>query len=197
MKNIIVSAAITSLFSLSAVAADPTPGTVDSTSATIEWTADIPVVVPGQYITLTGADRGPVKSGVLDIKADGTFTSTPVALEVRYYDEESDTVGGGVLVGENTADGASNADSITYSVNSVAFTSAQNIDLSATTAQIFMNDVAVDSNKDLEAPSTESWKTNWKIQNGVGSSIQDVVAGDTVTATTVVFAEVSFVDPAV
>lgn len=193
MKKIIVSAAITSLFSLSAVAADPTPGTVDSTSATIEWTADIPVIVPGQYITLTGANRGPVKAGVLDINADGTFSSSPIALEVRYYDEESDTVGDGVLVGENTAGGASNAESITYSVNSVAFTSAQNIDLSATTAQIFMNDVAVDSNKDLAASGAESWKTNWKIQNGIGSSIQDVVAGDTVTATTVVFAEVSFV----
>lgn len=193
MKKIIVSAAITSLFSLSAVAADPAPGTVDSTSATIEWTADIPVIVPGQYITLTGANRGPVKAGALDINADGTFSSSPIALEVRYYDEESDTVGDGVLVGENTAGGASNAESITYSVNSVAFTSAQNIDLSATTAQIFMNDVAVDSNKDLTASGAESWKTNWKIQNGIGSSIQDVVAGDTVTATTVVFAEVSFV----
>ena len=134
MKKLILSAAITSLFSLSAfafAAEGPAAGTSDTTDASIQWVADIPVVVPGEFITFTGANGAPQPTdGVLDIKADGTFSSTPVSLELHYYDDETGTIEGGVVVGSETKVGSGvQAESITYTVNEVQFMSEQGVDM--------------------------------------------------------------------
>ena len=195
MKKLILSAAITSLFSLSAFAAEgPAVGTSDTTDASIQWVADIPVVVPGEFITFTGANGAPQPTdGVLDIKADGTFSSTPVSLELHYYDDETSTIEGGVVVGdENEADSGVQAESITYTVNEVQFMSEQGVDMSGIDSIIMMGGTEIQPDLATVLTDADAWKSEWSIQNKMNSNIPSVVAGDTVTATTVVYADVSF-----
>ncbi|AQS38030.1 hypothetical protein Sps_02882 [Shewanella psychrophila] len=197
MKKIIIFTAITSFFYLSITAdtviAGPVAGTSDSSSAAIQWAANIPVIVPGEFITFTGDNSGPIKDGMLDIQANGKFSSTPVLLELRYYDDETGDIGTGVIVGEDVPGlGLVKANTITYRVSAVQLTSKQDNDLSGTQAQVLMNNVPVSSNVDLVETDADSWKTSWSIKNKPGSGIDDTVAGDTVTATTVIYADVNF-----
>lgn len=197
MKKLIIFTAITSLFSLPTTAdtvmADSVTEMTDSSSAAIQWVANIPVVVPGEFITFTGANSGPIKDGMLDIQANGKFSSTPVLLELRYYDDETGDIGTGVIVGEDASGlGLVKANTITYRVSTVQLTSKLDNDLSGTQAQVLMNNSPVSSNVDIVETDADSWKTSWSIKSKPGSGIEDTVTGDTVTATTVVYADVIF-----
>lgn len=161
----------------------------DSSSAAIQWVANIPVVVSGEFITFTGDNSGPIKDGMLDIQANGKFSSTPVLLELRYHDDKTGDIGTGLIVGEDASGlGLVKANTITYRVSTVQLTSKLDNDLSGTQAQVLMNNSPVSSNVDIVGTDTDSWKTS----NKPGSGIEDAVAGDTVTATTVVYADVIF-----
>jgi hypothetical protein len=202
MKKLIVSAAIAALFSVSvSVSAgpfkpDPVTGPVagdsDASQATIRWAATIPVVVPGNFVTFTGAHGSPkILDGVLVIDPDGGFTSKAVALELHYFDDETQTVEGNVIVGEEAVSGVT-ASSITYSVDNVTFTSEMGVELDGVAADIMQGNQVVVPNEDLEMNDTDGWKTSWSIRNAMTSFMPTVVSGDKITATTVVYANVNF-----
>ncbi|HIF9171049.1 TPA: hypothetical protein ACX6PO_003830 [Photobacterium damselae] len=90
-KTVVFSAVLLSIGTLTsfvAAAADtaPTPVAGDFSSADIQWVGHAKII-PGENITITGADgASEAEDGVLKVMGDGTFsTTTPVKLESRLY----------------------------------------------------------------------------------------------------------------
>lgn len=197
-KKLILSVVISSLFSVSAFAGigggnGPDKPAVDTTSATIEWAADIPVVVPGQWVTFTGPNGAVLPNqGMLDIKADGTFSSTPVNLEIHYYDDETQSLGDGVVLGG--IETGINAESISYTVEQAQFSSKKGVDMSGVESTVVMDGVNTIPNQANTVTSPDGWKSEWTIKNNMNSVLPTVVSGDTITATTVVRADVNFTE---
>ncbi|HIF9203966.1 TPA: hypothetical protein ACX6QK_001268 [Photobacterium damselae] len=200
-KTIIAASVILSTLSVSAVAAvtPPTSGAKDTTSATLTWKAKVPTVVPGAWITFTGAAGGAVSDGTLKIEPTGSFTSSPIDLELREYDSSTATAGD--LLGA-TVSGV-NVKTVNYVVESLAFTSSDaahdltgikgqiteesgniNAGMSAGDAVTLGNPMTVDS----LAGST----TKWAVKNGPGEGITKVTAGEEITASAIVRADVEF-----
>ncbi|CAH1606262.1 conserved exported hypothetical protein [Vibrio jasicida] len=192
MKKVILVSLVSSLVSAAAFAAPsqavrgPEAGTVDSTSATLIWEADVPVLVPGAWVTFTGEGSSmTLNSGDLNVQADGTFASAPIKLELHTYDEATNTPGELVVVGEDQFNG-SKVESIRYSVTAPTFSSLKGTDVSNVTAKVSMDEAEVATDAKIESDKSE---TTWSI---AGSDIASMVGGDTVTATAVVRADVAF-----
>ncbi|MFH0257974.1 hypothetical protein ACGRL8_13335 [Vibrio rumoiensis] len=200
MKKTIIASAVLGLVAFNTFAvelgATPNDGDIDTTSAEINWVAQIPTVVPGAWVTMTGAEGGAVRDGVLTVQNDGKFDSDEIPLEIRQYDADSGQVGAGVSLDSTGADtGAVVPVSITYQAENVTFTSEKGYDLTGADAKI-TETVAiagpVTPGADYELNSTDAWKTSWKVENGMGGELPNVIAGDTITATTVIRADVAF-----
>lgn len=190
MKKVILVSLISSLVSAAAFAApsqqSPEAGTVDSTSATLTWEADVPVIIPGAWVTFTGEGGSmTLNSGDLNVQADGTFASAPIKLELHTYDEPTNTPGELVVVGEDQFNG-STVDSIHYSVTAPTFSSLKGTDVSNVIAKVSMDAEEVATDAKIESNKSE---TTWSI---AGSDVASMVGGDTITATTVVRADVAF-----
>ncbi|WP_372384925.1 hypothetical protein AB8613_20945 [Vibrio sp. BS-M-Sm-2] len=193
MKKLILVSLISSFVSAAAFAAPgaskgpaPDEGSVDTTSATLTWEADVPVIIPGAWVTFTGEGGSmTLTSGDLNVEADGSFAASPIKLELHTYDEPTNTPGELVQVGQDQFNGMS-VDSINYSVTAPTFSSLKGTDVSNVVAKVSMDEklVAVDA----KIPSTSS-ETSWTV---AGSDIAAMVGGDTITATTVVRADVAF-----
>lgn len=191
MKKLILVSLISSFVSAAAFAAPgagPTPdaGSVDTTSATLTWEADVPVIIPGAWVTFTGeGGTMTLTNGDLNVEADGSFAASPIKLELHTYDEPTNTPGELVQVGQDQFNGI-NVESIHYSVTAPRFSSLKGTDVSNVVAKVSMDgqEVAVDA----KIPSTSS-ETSWTV---AGTDIASMVGGDTITATTVVRADVAF-----
>ncbi|CAH1528297.1 conserved exported hypothetical protein [Vibrio owensii] len=194
MKKTMLSVAVlTGLFSFGASAADPAAGDIDTTSATLTWEAKVPTVVNGEWITITGQNGGALVDAGLTINPDGSFTSENVLVEVRYYDSATNVVGLPVVVGTETAASSGVApESITYRVDVPAFVSEKGVDLSNVDVSVFKDDVVVATNSALKSTAADAWQTQWKIANAPGTGMSNVIAGDVITATTVLRADVEF-----
>lgn len=197
MKKIILATAIAATMgSSTAFAAGPAVGDTDHTSATVSWEATIPTVVAGEWVTFTGQGGGVLKAGQLNVNADGTFASEPVTLEVHYYDSASGKVSGPVVAdgSTETVSGSGIAvNEITYTaVKDVEFSSKNGEDLSAVKAQLLNAGSTVAINSPVSATGAEAYRTEWTIQNDMSSRL-DVTAGDVITATTVIRADIPFV----
>ncbi|WP_104023707.1 hypothetical protein [Vibrio hyugaensis] len=192
MKKVILVSLISSLVSSAAFALPgeqgqgPEAGTVDSTSATLTWEADVPVIIPGAWVTFTGEGGSmTLNSGDLNVQADGTFASAPIKLELHTYDEPTNTPGELIVVGEDQFNG-SKVDSIHYSVTAPTLSSLKGTDVSNVIAKVSMDEAEVATDAKIESDKAE---TTWSI---AGSDVASMVAGDTITATTVVRADVAF-----
>ncbi|PQJ71372.1 hypothetical protein BTO01_08845 [Vibrio jasicida] len=194
MKKTMLSVAVlTGLFAFGASAADPAAGDIDTTSATLTWEAKVPTVVSGEWITITGQNGGALANAGLTINPDGSFSSENVLVEVRYYNSDTLEVGQPVVVGTETAAGSGVAPgSITYRVDVPSFTSEKNADLSNVDVSVYKDGAPVATNSALTSTATDAWKTEWKITNAPGTGMGNVIAGDVVTATTVLRADVEF-----
>ncbi|MGR5108512.1 hypothetical protein [Vibrio jasicida] len=194
MKKTMLSVAVlTGLFSFGLSAAEPAAGDIDTTSATLTWEAKVPTVVSGEWVTITGQNGGALVDAGLKINPDGSFTSENVLVEVRYYDSETNEVGLPVVVGtESAASSGVAPDSITYRVDVPAFTSEKGVDLSDVDVSVFKDGSPVATNASLKSTAADAWKTEWKIANAPGTGMSNVTAGDVITATTVLRADVEF-----
>lgn len=192
MKKVILASIVSSLVSAASFAAPaqqaqgPVAGDVDSTSATLTWEADVPVIIPGAWVTFTG-DGGSMtlNSGDLNVQADGTFDSAPIKLELHTYDEATNTPGALVVVGDDQFNGMT-VDSLHYTVAAPTFSSLKGTDVSNVVAKVSMDATEVATDAKINSDKSE---TTWSI---AGSDVASMVGGDTITATTVVRADVSF-----
>ncbi|ABU70619.1 hypothetical protein [Vibrio campbellii] len=192
MKKVILVSLMSSIVSAAAFAGagtqaqGPEAGTVDSTSATLSWEADVPVIIPGAWVTFTGEGGSmTLNSGDLNVQANGTFSSTPIKLELHTYDEPTNTPGELIVVGEDQFNG-SKVENIHYSVTAPTFSSLKGTDVSNVIAKVSMNEAEVATDAKIESDKAE---TTWSI---AGSDVASMVGGDTVTATAVVRADVAF-----
>ena len=192
MKKVILAGLVSTLVSAAAFAAPnlqgqgPEAGATDSTSATLTWEADVPVIIPGAWVTFTGEGGSmSLNSGDLNVQADGTFVSTPIKLELHTFDEPTNTPGELVVIGEDQFNGIV-AESVHYTVTQPTFSSQKGTDVSNVIAKVSMDEAEVATDAKIEAKSAE---TTWSI---AGSDIASMVGGDTITATTVVRADVAF-----
>lgn len=193
MKKTMLSVAVlTGLFAFGA-SANPSAGDIDTTSATLTWEAKVPTVVSGEWITITGQNGGALADAGLKINPDGSFTSENVLVEVRYYDSDTNEVGLPVVVGtESAASSGVAPESITYRVDVPAFVSEKGVDLSNVDVSVFKDGTVVKTNSALKSTAADAWKTEWKIANAPGTGMDNVIAGDVITATTVLRADVEF-----
>lgn len=185
-------AVLTGLFAFGA-SANPSAGDIDTTSATLTWEAKVPTVVNGEWITITGQNGGALTDAGLTINPDGSFTSENVLVEVRYYDSDTNEVGLPVVVGTESATSSGVApESITYRVDVPTFTSEKGVDLSNVDVSVFKDGSPAATNASLKSTAADAWKTEWKIANAPGTGMSNVTAGDVITATTVLRADVEF-----
>ncbi|CAH1536845.1 conserved exported hypothetical protein [Vibrio owensii] len=193
MKKVILVSAISALFSVSALASQvngvgPTPDDTDSTSATLTWKADVPIIIPGSWITFTGRGGSmTLQDGDLNVKPDGSFNSTVINLELHTWDEETKTAGELIKVGEDQFDGIA-VDTLAYQVKTPTFKSELGTDVSSVQTAISMNESVIEPGASVDSTETQ---TRWKIG---GAGIGTMIGGDSITAQTVVMADVTFAE---
>lgn len=195
LSGLIVSAIATTAFAAQPSAPTPGAGDVDTTSATIKWTAKVPTIMPGQWITFTGAGgKTDNLEASMTINADGTFASEPVVLEIHQWDSESEMVGEPLHVGEGEAvSGDVYAEKITYNLESLDFLSAKGVDLTSVRGVVSEGTLGdFEVNQSVEATDSESWRTSWSVENMPLERLPAVIAGDTIEAISVVRADVAF-----
>ncbi len=193
MKKLILVSVISSIVSAAALAAPlaaPTPapadGDADSTSATLTWEAQVPTIIPGAWVTFTGVGGAmTLSNGDLNVKADGSFASTPIQLELHTYDESNNTAGPLVVVDTDQFNGVA-VSSIAYTVSAPVFSSLIGTDVSDVVYTVKQDGAMIPT--DTATPLQDA-QTVWAVE---GANIGTMVGGDTVTATTVVRADVAF-----
>ncbi|HIF9241880.1 TPA: hypothetical protein ACX6R4_000682 [Photobacterium damselae] len=203
-KTILASAVILATISTGAFAAVSGATGSDTTSATLTWKADVPTVVPGQWVTFTGEGGGSVTDGTLKVEPTGAFTSSAVKVELRDYNADTGEVGEGLVVGQTGTLSGGTVNTINYVINEPKFTSNDAAhDLSSVKAQIkeTSNNVASLTGKVVsygdkylvESSDANGWATSWTIQNAPGNGITNLTAGEEIKATTIIRADVDFV----
>ncbi len=207
-KTIIAASVILSTLSAGAFADISGATGADTTNATMTWKADVPVVVPGQWITFTGVGGGAIAEGKINIEPSGAFTSSDVTVEVRAYDSATGTVGEGLAVGSaaqvGSASSTTKVESLSYTIDSLSFKSSEaSHDLSSVMAQIKQttdnvaslpagNIANIGTAYDVTSGDANGYITSWSIQNVPGNGISGLVAGEEITAAAVIRADVNF-----
>ncbi|CAK6716409.1 conserved exported hypothetical protein [Vibrio harveyi] len=195
LSTLIISAFTTTAFAASQAGSAPDAGDVDTTSATIKWTAKVPTLMPGQWITFTGAGgKTDNLEANMTINADGTFASEPVVLEIRQWDSENEAVGEPLQVGgESAVAGDVYAEKITYNLESLDFSSAKGVDLTSVRGVVSEASLGqFEVNQSREANESDGWRTSWSVENMSLERLPKVIAGDTIEAISVVRADVAF-----
>lgn len=192
MKKVILAGLVSSIVSSAVFAAPaqeaqaPVAGDHDTTSATLTWKADVPVIIPGAWVTFTGEGGSmKLKNGDMNIEADGSFVSTPIKLELHTYDDLTQTPGDLIVIGDDQFSG-STVESISYTVKEPTFESLKDTDVSNVDAKVNLEGTAVAIDTSIPSDKTV---TTWNLE---GSNIESMVGGDTITARTVVLADVAF-----
>ncbi|HIF9137619.1 TPA: hypothetical protein ACX6PJ_001577 [Photobacterium damselae] len=201
MKKLTLASLILAAMSTSVFAA-PVSGSSDTTSATLTWKADVPTVVPGQWVTFTGEGGGAIADGTLKIEPTGSFTSSAVKIELRDYNADTGVVGEGLVIGTTGTASSGTPTSINYVIDEPTFTSSDAAhDLSSVKAQIMETSgnvasiVGVVSYGDkyaVDPKEANGWATSWTIQNAPGTGITSLTAGEEIKATTIIRADVGF-----
>lgn len=184
MKKLTLASLIMATMSAGAFAADPVDGSTDAATAGLKWSATSPIVVDGQWMTLTGQGGvGSLVDGVLNIHNDGTFDSDEIVLEVRNYNADTDVIG-------DLFDAATNNASLHYSVEQVNFNADRGTDVSGVIGQVkeatfgVVDSVGVDNDANV---------TSWSIANANGEALPTLVGGEEVTAEAVIRVDATYV----
>lgn len=179
----------------------PVDGSTDSASAAIQFEASVPTILDGQWVTFTGESGGTLKSGHFDVSADGQFsTSTPVVLELHYYDPVSTETGDMVSLDDKLGGiagfGGVKISKLAYQVTDIDFVAeSPSTDVSTAEANIKVNDVLVTPNTEIDSSLLGSIpaQTSWDISNKSKATVfGHVAAGDTISATATVTADLDF-----
>lgn len=179
-----------------AAAPGPADGDIDTTSAEIHWVAQIPTVVPGDWVMMTGLDGGAVQQGELVVNSDGSFTSNDINLEVRFYDAATSQVGAPITL--NPADATAGnivPVAITYQAEALSYSSKKGVDTTGANAYLLEDSQfyhPMTPGAEYTSESSDAWKTSWRVASMDGGQLPTVIAGDTITATTVIRADVEF-----
>ncbi len=179
----------------------PSDGSTDSASAAIQFEASVPTILDGRWVTFTGESGGTLKSGHFDVSADGQFsTSKPVVLELHYYDPVSAETGDMVSLDDKLGGlggfGGVTISKLTYQVSDVDFKAdSPSTDVSTAEANIKVNDTLVTPNTAIDSSSlgVNPAQTSWDISNKSKATVfGHVAAGDTISATATVTADLDF-----
>lgn len=201
MKKVILAGVIASVFSGSVFAdattdawtGKPAVGEHDSAQATASWIGQVPTVVPGKWITFTGAAGGAIKAGTLKIAADGLFeTEQPVTLELHTFDPATNTTGDLLPIGAEVGTGTGvKVESIDYAVAEVDFESAKGTPLTSAKGLVKLDGTVMSPS----VPFTSGEAiTTWTVESKDASSgFGHVIANDRISALTNVTADIDFV----
>ncbi len=200
MKKVILAGLVASVFS-GAVFADaatdlwtsaPADKEHDSAQVTASWIGMVPTVLPGKWITFTGAAGGAIKSGTLKIAADGLFeTEQPVTLELHTFDPASNTTGDLLPIGTEIATGAGvKVDTVNYTVSEVDFESQKGAALTGAQGLVKLDGTVMSPTVPFALPSST---TTWTVESKDASSgFGHVIANDRISAFTNVTADIDF-----
>ena len=185
MKKLTLASLIMATMSAGAFAATaPAAGDTDAATAGLKWSATLPIVVDGQWMTLTGqGGTGSLVDGVLNINNDGTFSSDEIVLEVRNYDEETGATG-------DLFDTKTNSAKLHYSVEQVNFNADRGTDVSGVIGKVkeapfgVVDGVGVDNDANV---------TSWLIANANGEALPTLVGGEKVTAEAVIRVDATYI----
>ncbi|HIF9373439.1 TPA: hypothetical protein ACX6RV_001292 [Photobacterium damselae] len=201
MKKLTLASLVLATMSTGVFAA-PVSGSSDTTSATLTWKADVPTVVPGQWVTFTGEGAGALADGNLQIEPTGAFTSTAVKVELRDYDASTGEIGEGVVVGTAGTVSGGTPSAINYVIEEPTITSSDvSHDLSSVKAQIkettgnigtLKADDVVSYGAKYSVTTANGWATSWTINNAPGTGITNLTAGEEITATAIIRADIEF-----
>ncbi|MGR5331057.1 hypothetical protein [Photobacterium damselae] len=207
MKKVIIAGVMTALLSGSALAADgwdsSTPdwkvatgstdnivksGFLDTASAQLTFKGALPLVMPGEYVTITGLNGSTLVNGELEILGDGSFgTLVPVTTEIHKYNADAKEVGP-LLTGTD-------ATNITWTQATKPTVSAISSDTTGATAILTFNGAEVLPN-DGEVADTGAVdalnKVVWGVKNAKHGEIVKLVSGDEITVTSNIDATVEF-----
>ncbi len=203
MKKTIILGMLVSTFS-GAVLADaatdlwtgkPVDKEHDSAQVTANWIGQIPTVVPGKWITFTGAAGGAIKSGTLKIAADGLFkTEQPVTLELHTFDPASNTVGDLLPINQKLSPSLKlKVKNISYSVSEVNFESQKHADLSAAKGLVKLDSNVMAPSVPFVDSAKDAAISEWTVENADASSgFGHVIANDRISAFANVTADIEF-----
>ena len=204
MKKTLIALSI--LISASSIAAPmdhtkPGVGEKDGASVGITWKADLPTVLPGKWVTFTGAAGGPITAGAFTIQPDGSFaTDEPVVIELHYWNSGNtsegikDEVGDIVATGDEYASTPATAlGDVQYSVGDVTFASELGADVSGLKAEVTANGTALAPRELSDLGIAGEHVTNWSIANAPGSAFTNKLPGDKITAAAMVSVDIEFV----
>ncbi|GAM71216.1 hypothetical protein JCM19236_5864 [Vibrio sp. JCM 19236] len=180
----------------------PEAGDTDAATAGVKWISELPTIMAGKWITFTGENGAPLKSGKFSIESDGSFkTEQGVALEVHYYDSDTAEVGELIkVVGDSSA--TVGVSEVQYTIGDVSFESEKGADVSKvkaiikqgpnpSTAQIVSPNIANDYSA-LGLDKESAGQTFWNITSGTSDVFTERVPGDKITASALVTVDVEF-----
>ncbi|UKA11865.1 hypothetical protein [Photobacterium damselae] len=171
----------------------PAAGTTDATSASVEWTGGVPIVVSGGYTKLTGLNGGAIAQGELDVNMDGSFGSKAgsigqVITELHKYDATNDVV-------EGLITSADKATGVTWSVISAPIVTSSGLTDTSTAKAVLKASSALGQTvmtTPVSGTADELNRVTWTINSDKGGLLTDVNQGDTISVTAIVQAETSF-----
>ncbi|WP_394126323.1 hypothetical protein [Vibrio hepatarius] len=171
-----------------AVFAAPKDGDTDTASATLKWSAEMPIVADGEWMTITGqGGKAALDNGALTINNDGTFDSEPIVMEIRSFDANTGTIGELLEVGKSTG---VTVGTLRYAVERTHFESDKGTDLSGVSGQLKEGTLGpVDS----AGKETVATVTSWTIHNANGESFPTLTGGENVTAEAVIRVDASYI----
>ncbi|MCG9778823.1 hypothetical protein [Photobacterium damselae] len=195
----IIALALTSFFSVAAHAATPPTkgsGTIDTASASLEWTGGVPIVVPGVYTQLTGLNGGAITQGELDVNMDGSFGSKAgsvgqIVTELHTYDAETRVVGPLLTDAD-----ATNVDWTLQSNPMVNSSGSTDITTAAAflTAHASTGQFKMENTKSAPVSGTPSDvnRITWTVNSTKGGNLTDINQGDTISVSAIVQAQTTF-----
>ncbi|MGL5090971.1 MAG: hypothetical protein ACRC8B_08540 [Aeromonas sobria] len=173
-KSMIVVASSLVLMSAAANAALP----ANQAAETLTWKGLVPFTVASEDIVITGELGGPIRTGFLNVKEDGTFSST--AINVEAHDNTGDVaapVAGDPIAGDVVWGLA------TYSID------ASTTDMSGANVKF----VADGQPLDIGAPLTQDYALAVNVSNDL--AIADITPGEHIQVNAVVTAELPVAAP--
>lgn len=183
--------ALVSLLALSSGAALALPtlgsGETDTATAELNWKGTVPVVIEGNYTTITGLNGMPLTSGDLSVDMDGSFGSVaPIVTEVHLLDETTGDILGLVTEAEATKLDWSVITDPTITATGSTNTSTASAVLSMDGTDIKTGDAAIGG-----APSDFN-VVSWTVRSNAGGELTDINPGDAVNVTAFVQVETTF-----
>ena len=172
-----------------AVFATPKDGDTDTASATLKWSAEMPIVANGEWMTITGqGGKAALDDGALIINNDGTFDSEPIVMEIRSFDASTGTIGDLLKVGEPTG---VTVGTLRYAVERTSFQSDKGTDLSGVSGQLKEGTLGPVDSSGTETTATV---TSWTIHNANGESFPTLTGGENVVAEAVIRVDASYIE---